>query len=1206
MGTRRKETQQWDPWFNFLDDGKTVQCVFCKGTIQYKRERCFNHYGLGAKSTKAICSKAPISVKRRFATCAYVVPARMSPAEIWGTDEVPTMGFNISSPRHATPNNTPGPCIADNNEVNQEATTIPARQSGAGSCSVRSNSLRQQQMNEAFNIAKRKELDETWASFFYEANVPFNVVRHPSFIRAVRATSQAGFDYGPPAYNAIRTIHLEPKRKQVETDIRQKTDKSIEKYGATICTDGWDNVVHRPLMNIMLTCPAGDIFLGSVDTTGNKKTKEYIARELKNFIEQVGPNLITQVCTDNAANMLGAMDDVVDRYPHIYKQGCAAHALDLLLEDWAKIPQFNDLIMRARRVCLYIRNHHVTMALFREHSSNKSLVVPAETRFACNFLMISRMLEVRNALEAVVNDARWTEYTNTLFNRQNGHRSLALAALVKNTILEGIFWHRCRNYKHMVEDVLIALRLFDGREPAMGRAWHAMNNLKKHILRLREPPFSLPRGIADELEDNFTNRWEMMTTDLHHAGALLNPYLRDVPEIQENGDAKRALNRVFRRLGEPLGIDFNELMAEMEEYEERTGPYSAYEAPDIREAHMQPHQWWHRVGGRALPKLAMRVLSLTCSASSCERNWSMYSFVHNKTRNRLGVKKAEALVYIYANSRLLRQRAGADPLRWYENNIFSEDSDASEANSSDSEDDEDGDDADGYELLRGEDLWRGRDERDEGPRDQQPPQNDPRARDTRVFNWNDSEEDVLEQGRHHSNTPPAGHDTNDRVDYESNPDYDDVHDDNDDSDGLLGNILEPQLVDNNVVVNTNSTNISLRDTVVSQGDGPPTTIQMQSVHINTSARGGSTTNHRENLTMMEDTNRDTGDLGHINPIRNENTSLVMNKDMTNSTSINAATMVNTTVGRTTTVNAYPTDIRDTRASTTMPGVDAINIVAITNLDVCTNMDKDDTTHGSYPIGARTTVVVDATTTTAMRESNEQGPGSHRNNSNSMVTALRRAVKTVRKNAVTTSTQSMAASVPIRRCVGATLVNVGNATPVRRMPPRPSEARVHRNPPGQFTSRIQGRRRTKDKHRGIGEPVSNVERFLDTDTPGSLSAMPVIRRPRGPEVRSDADDPTAKRRKKLITTRVGNLVSTMLRNSGSEVEGIVDTNYGDEDELARNGDDEGGNESEEDRTEAPNDDTFRGSRMTAPFMGTNRRSERLRRQSDVVESANRNE
>jgi hypothetical protein len=63
------------------------------------------------------------------------------------------------------------------------------------------------------------------------------------------------------------------------------------------------------------------------------------------------------------------------------------------------------------------------------------------------------------------------------------------------------------------------------------------------------------------LEDKFTKRWDMMLTDFYYAGALLNPYLKDVLEIQKNGDAKRALNRVVHKLNAVLGVQFNEAMA---------------------------------------------------------------------------------------------------------------------------------------------------------------------------------------------------------------------------------------------------------------------------------------------------------------------------------------------------------------------------------------------------------------------------------------------------------------------------------------------------------------------------------------------------------------------------------------------------------------------------------------------------------------------
>ena len=179
--------------------------------------------------------------------------------------------------------------------------------------------MRQQYMNEAYHTTKWKELDEKWANFFYQVNVAFNVVRHPSFTAAMHATSLAQFDYGLPSYHAMRMILIEPTKKHVEAEVKKAIKQSIEVYGATICTDGWDNVTRRLLMNVMLSCSVGDIFLTSIETIGNKKTKAYIATELKKFIKDVGPRLVTQICTNNATNMLRAMDDIVMTYLLIFK-----------------------------------------------------------------------------------------------------------------------------------------------------------------------------------------------------------------------------------------------------------------------------------------------------------------------------------------------------------------------------------------------------------------------------------------------------------------------------------------------------------------------------------------------------------------------------------------------------------------------------------------------------------------------------------------------------------------------------------------------------------------------------------------------------------------------------------------------------------------------------------------------------------------------
>ncbi|KAL6522089.1 hypothetical protein OROMI_031966 [Orobanche minor] len=50
---------------------------------------------------------------------------------------------------------------------------------------------------------------------------------------------------------------------------------------------------------------------------------------------------------------------------------------------------------------------------------------------------------------------------------------------------------------------------------------------------------------------------------------------------------------------------------------------------------------------------AKKVLSQPISSSSAERNWSTYSYIHNVKRNRLNSKRADKLVFIHSNVRLL-------------------------------------------------------------------------------------------------------------------------------------------------------------------------------------------------------------------------------------------------------------------------------------------------------------------------------------------------------------------------------------------------------------------------------------------------------------------------------------------------------------------------------------------------------------------------
>ncbi|CAD6249621.1 unnamed protein product [Miscanthus lutarioriparius] len=69
-------------------------------------------------------------------------------------------------------------------------------------------------------------------------------------------------------------------------------------------------------------------------------------------------------------------------------------------------------------------------------------------------------------------------------------------------------------------------------------------------------------------------------------------------------------------------------------------------------------EWWETYDRSApnLQKLALRVLSQTCSASGCEISWSMFEHVHSKKRNRLEHQRLNDIVFVHCNLRL-RQRS---------------------------------------------------------------------------------------------------------------------------------------------------------------------------------------------------------------------------------------------------------------------------------------------------------------------------------------------------------------------------------------------------------------------------------------------------------------------------------------------------------------------------------------------------------------------
>ena len=121
-----------------------------------------------------------------------------------------------------------------------------------------------------------------------------------------------------------------------------------------------------------------------MDASDQVKDAQLLFHILDDVVEEVGVENVVQVITDNASNYVAAGKLLEDKHPTIWWTPCAAHCLDLMLEDIGKIECVRKCVEQAKSITRYIYNHSWVLTLMRKCTSGKELASPAITRFAAN------------------------------------------------------------------------------------------------------------------------------------------------------------------------------------------------------------------------------------------------------------------------------------------------------------------------------------------------------------------------------------------------------------------------------------------------------------------------------------------------------------------------------------------------------------------------------------------------------------------------------------------------------------------------------------------------------------------------------------------------------------------------------------------------------------------------------------------------------
>ncbi|ERN03589.1 hypothetical protein AMTR_s00042p00144470 [Amborella trichopoda] len=192
----------------------------------------------------------------------------------------------------------------------------------------------------------RNMLGRYVGKWFYDKGIPFDAANSPYF---------------PPMVSAIQRVGSGPI---LDEEVEEVT-KWIEEYkqswpmiGITLMSDGWLNKVStKEFLNFLAYSPKGTAFLSSKEVSGTKKDANFYVRLYDQIVEEVGDKHVVQFITDNARACVSAGSKLMDKRKDLVWTLCAAHNIDLMLEEIGKFKIVKETLEEARLVSRFIYNH---------------------------------------------------------------------------------------------------------------------------------------------------------------------------------------------------------------------------------------------------------------------------------------------------------------------------------------------------------------------------------------------------------------------------------------------------------------------------------------------------------------------------------------------------------------------------------------------------------------------------------------------------------------------------------------------------------------------------------------------------------------------------------------------------------------------------------------------------------------------------------
>lgn len=460
--------------------------------------------------------------------------------------------------------------------------------------------------------------------------------RSPYFRAMCKLIAEYGPSYVPPSSETIRTSLLEKEKASVEVAANHMKEQWAEN-GVTLVVDGWSDTRKRSIHGVVAYSRGETYFVDSHDASGTGKSAEVLAAEWATTLETVGAENVIAICADGEPANRAAGAILQATYPRITVCFCMAHCLNNLIKDIGALDWVAPIIEGANKVVSFVINHQRVRHEFSKMSS-LSLLKYSETRFAFNFLMLGRLCTCSGALRGL--------FLSDEFAR-TPEASTTVGKFCREKADDTAWWEEAKALVEMVQPIIDLLRVVDSTQPCIGKVYEAMDRMIESLKEMfkDKPHYKQVKSLC-------LKRWEAYHSPLHAAAYIVDPEFQGKGQHKDK-EVSKGLRQTLDRLY-TSEEDRRTIKDQLQIYREKRGAFGLADAQADR-FKIGSALWWEDYGAETpkLQEFAVRILSQACSSSCLEQLWSVYSHIASKKRNRLGVQRANDLVFVSANLRML-------------------------------------------------------------------------------------------------------------------------------------------------------------------------------------------------------------------------------------------------------------------------------------------------------------------------------------------------------------------------------------------------------------------------------------------------------------------------------------------------------------------------------------------------------------------------